>query len=73
MIVSPDSDNLYKIWGGLYRKVWLIAVDPLHIDPTDYASPGVYITTQNVSESGADLSVEVLVRMLQPKPRLHGA
>ncbi len=58
----PDSDNLYKVWGGLYRKVWLIAVDPLHIDPTDYASPGVYITTQNVSESGADLSVEVLVR-----------
>src|SRR6202034_3678117 len=58
----PDNSRLYKVWGGLYRKVWLVAVDPLHIDPTDYGSPGVYITPQNISASHADLSVKVLVR-----------
>jgi beta-galactosidase len=49
------------VWGGLYRKVWLIATDPLHIDPTDFASPGVYITPNNVTADGADLGVRVLL------------
>jgi beta-galactosidase len=58
----PNVSRLYTVWGGLYRKVWLVATSPVHIDPTDFASPGVYITPKNVSETGADLSVEVLVR-----------
>jgi beta-galactosidase len=58
----PDRSRLYTVWGGLYRKVWLVATDPLHIDPTDYASPGVYITPKNVSAASADLSVQALVR-----------
>jgi beta-galactosidase len=58
----PDNSRLYKVWGGLYRKVWLLAVDPLHIDPTDYGSCGVYITPHNISEAHADLSVTVLLR-----------
>jgi len=57
----PNGSRLYKVWGGLYRKVWLIATDPLHIDPTDDASPGVYITPTEVTEQGAELSVKVLV------------
>ena len=58
----PNGSGLYKVWGGLYRKVWLMAVDPLHVDPTDYASPGVYITPSNISSSSADLAVQVLLR-----------
>ncbi len=58
----PSSNRLYTVWGGLYRKVWLVSTDPLHIDPTDFASPGVYITPRNVSASSADLSIQVLVR-----------
>lgn len=57
----PNGSRLYKVWGGLYRKVWLIATDPLHIDPTDDASPGVYITPTQVSDQGAELSVRTLV------------
>lgn len=63
----PNATRLYTVWGGLYRKVWLLAVGPLHIDPTDDASPGVYITPTHVSESGADLNVRVLVRNTTPK------
>jgi len=58
----PSHSRLYTVWGGLYRKVWLVATDPLHIDPTDYASPGIYITPKNISDSHADLSIKVLVR-----------
>jgi len=58
----PSHNRLYTVWGGLYRKVWLVATDPLHIDPTDYSSPGVYITPKNISASHADLSIKVLVR-----------
>ena len=58
----PSHSRLYTVWGGLYRKVWLVATDPLHIDPTDYASPGVYITPKNVSSDQAGLSIKVLLR-----------
>ena len=58
----PNKNGLYTIWGGLYRKVWLVATDPLHIELEDYASPGVYITPQKVSAASADLSVKVLVK-----------
>jgi beta-galactosidase len=58
----PSHSRLYTVWGGLYRKVWLVATDPLHIDPTDYASPGIYITPKNISADSADLSIKVLLR-----------
>ena len=58
----PNKSGLYTVWGGLYRKVWLVATDPLHIDLQDYASPGVYITPQNISAASADLSLKILAR-----------
>jgi beta-galactosidase len=58
----PSRNGLYTVWGGLYRKVWLVATDPLHIDPTDYGSPGIYITPKNISASKADLSIKILLR-----------
>jgi beta-galactosidase len=54
--------GLYKIWGGLYRNVWLVTTAPLHIDPTDYAAPGVYLTPKNVSAASAGLNIRVLLR-----------
>lgn len=59
---ASGSSGLYKVWGGLYRKVWLMAVNPVHIDPTDYSSPGIYITPSNISPTSANFDVEVLVR-----------
>ena len=50
------------MWGGLYRNVWLLQTSPVHIDPTDYAAPGVYLTPKNVSADSADLDVRTLLR-----------
>jgi beta-galactosidase len=59
---SGLGKQLYNMYGGLYRKVWLVVPPTLHVDPTEDASPGVYVTPSNVSAQSADLAVRVLVR-----------
>ena len=54
--------GLYKVWGGLYRNVSLLTVAPVHIDPTDDAAPGVYLTPKNVSAQSAGLNIRALLR-----------
>ncbi|WP_167020889.1 glycoside hydrolase family 2 protein [Chitinophaga sp. Cy-1792] len=55
--VIPINNNLFGIYGGIYRPVSLVITDKLHITTTDYASPGVYIRQQNVSAASADITV----------------
>jgi beta-galactosidase len=58
--------QLYFVWGGLHRKAWLIRTPALHIDPTDLASPGIYVTPKNVTAEAATLEVRVLARNSRP-------
>jgi beta-galactosidase len=62
----PGLGGLYKVWGGLYRKVWLLETAPVHIDPTDDGAPGVYLTPQDVSADSAKLEIKALVRNTTP-------
>ena len=62
----PNKTRLYKLWGGINRKVWLLATSPAGIDPTYFASPGVFITPSNVSEASANLSIDVMLRSTLP-------
>ncbi len=55
--VIPINNNLFGIYGGIYRPVSLVITDKLHIATTDYASPGVFIRQQNVSAEGADITI----------------
>jgi beta-galactosidase len=57
--VIPVNHSLFGVYGGIYRPVWLIVTEPVHVTVTDHASPGIYITQQNVSERRADISVKV--------------
>ena len=59
---SGLGKQLYNLYGGLYRKVWVVSTSLVHIDPTEDASPGVYVTPSNVTAQSADLAVKVLVR-----------
>lgn len=47
--------------GGIYRDVNIIAVEPVHIDLTDFGAPGIYITPKNILESCAD--VDILIKL----------
>ncbi len=57
-----SKTGLYKVWGGLYRNVWLLETAPVHIDPTDYASPGVYLTPKDVTKDSATLNIRALLQ-----------
>jgi len=60
---SASADkSLYTVWGGLYRHVWLLATNDLHIDPTYYASPGVFITPSEVTSQSAKVDLKVMLR-----------
>jgi beta-galactosidase len=51
----------FTFWGGIYRDVHLLVTAPVQISPMDLASPGVYLTTTNVSASSANLQVTTVV------------
>lgn len=57
--VIPTNHNLFGVYGGIYRPVWLVVTEPCNIVVNDCASPGVYITQKNVSKKSAEVSVKV--------------
>ena len=59
---SGTGKQLYNLYGGIYRKAWLIETDAVHVDPLDHASSGVYVTPTNVTAEGADVTIRTLVR-----------
>ena len=57
--VIPVNHNLFGVYGGIYRPVWLVVTESCNIIVTDYASPGVYVTQKNVSKRSAEVTVKV--------------
>ncbi|MFV0540998.1 MAG: glycoside hydrolase family 2 protein [Aestuariibaculum sp.] len=57
--VIPINHNLFGVYGGIHRPVWLIATGKINIDVTDYASPGVYISQELINKNKAQISVKV--------------
>jgi beta-galactosidase len=53
--------RLWKGYGGIYRKAWILKTNPIHVSPTDFASSGVYITPSTVSSQSAAVSIKTLV------------
>ena len=49
------------MYGGIYRGVKLIVTESACISLQDYASPGVYLTQQQVSPDEAEISATVLL------------
>ena len=57
--VIPINHTLFPMYGGIYRPVTLIVTENVNIAVTDYASPGLYISQQNVSKKSAEIKVKV--------------
>ena len=66
----PPLSADFTFFGGLYRDVHLLVADPLHISPLDYAGPGVYWQTTNVSASSASVQITTVVSNADGAPRL---
>ncbi len=59
---AGDGFQLYHVPGGLYRPAHLLLTAPVHIDPTNAAASGVFLTPSAVRTGSADLAVKTLVR-----------
>ena len=55
-LVAPISGD-FNMYGGIYRRVYLITVDDVHIDLENNGSSGLFLTTGNMrsKEAPADL------------------
>lgn len=51
---NPNNSARWYPGGGLYRNVWLVKTNPVHI-----AQYGTYISSKNVSAKSATLSIDV--------------
>ena len=46
----PDGlPRLWKGYGGIYRKAWIITANQYHVSDLDYSSNGLYVTQSNVT------------------------
>jgi len=55
--IIPVNHYLFAVFGGIYRPVSIIVTPSVHITPTDYASPGVYIRQGRVDSAEANIEV----------------
>lgn len=51
----------FNVYGGIYRPVNLLVTPLLCISPLDFASPGVYLKQTVISETEANVQVEVKI------------
>lgn len=61
---NPDIPPLsadFTFFGGIYRDISLLFKEDIHISPEDFASSGVYISTQ-VSDEKASVEAKVLLK-----------
>ena len=60
--ILPISGD-FNVYGGIHRPCHLIVTEQNCISPIFYASPGVFIHQQNISERSADITVETLLSL----------
>ena len=69
--IEKGCDLCY--FGGIYRDVWLIGTDPLHVtDPiqrNQVADGGVFIHSENIRDASADVVVRINIANEGKSPR----
>lgn len=67
---NPDVPPLsadFTFFGGIYRDVSILMTDKVHVAPTDFASPGVYLTTPEVSAAEAAVDIRTMLANKTPQ------
>ncbi len=65
--VSPLSGD-FTVFGGIYRNVHLLFLNPLSITPLDHGSSGVYLRQKHIDPSSAQVEAVVMVRNGEERP-----
>jgi beta-galactosidase len=53
----PPLSVGYALYGGIYRDVWLVATDSVHVTLTDHGGPGVYVSTPGLAREQGTVAV----------------
>jgi beta-galactosidase len=53
----PPLTADFNFYGGIYRDVWLTATGDVHFKVTDFASPGVRISTPQISAASGSVNI----------------
>jgi beta-galactosidase len=54
--VAPLTAD-FTFFGGIYRRVHVLTVDPVHVVMLNHASPGIFLTPSDVTATSATLTV----------------
>jgi beta-galactosidase len=65
----PPRTADYTFFGGLYRDVRLVSVDPVHLDLDSFGSSGVLAFQKEISKESASVEVRASVSNSDPSPR----
>ncbi len=57
----PPLSIGYALYGGIYRKAWLVATNDLHFSEINNNAQGVFISTPEVNEQSASVKVKTSV------------
>ncbi|MDR0540940.1 MAG: DUF4982 domain-containing protein [Dysgonamonadaceae bacterium] len=57
----PPLSADFTFFGGIYRDVYLIRKEKIHISPNDFASSGIYIKTPRVNADEALVEVKTIL------------
>jgi beta-galactosidase len=57
----PPLKGDFDVCGGIYRPAALIVADRVCVSPLDRASPGVYVTTKNLTDEKAEVEVRAVI------------
>src|SRR6188768_3792592 len=58
--IAPLSAD-FTFYGGIYRDVFLVVVEPVHFSLNDHAGDAVYISTPSVNNSSAIVNIKAIV------------
>lgn len=56
--IAPFDRNLFPIFGGIYRDVFLISTESIHFETKSFGSDGVFITPQKQKNGTWNLEVK---------------
>ena len=58
--IAPLSGD-FTFWGGIYRDVYLVELQPIHFSLNDYGSKGVFIETPSVSANSSSVHIRSII------------
>lgn len=56
--VIPPLSVGYGLYGGIYRDVWLVATDHIHVGMLNHGSSGIFVSTPDVFKTKATVEVK---------------